>query len=322
MQVLSGSRAAQEEINRQLTTVVTFKARIIREWTHTLKAELGNVLVGETTLADVRNVLHEANQASEAERRALRIDLLGAVSRSQYYYELFLIDPQGKVVLSTMRAHEGRSYAGEAFFESAGRVPAIGRPFYSADESDTVLFVAHPIVGGDRQPIGVLAGRARYDPLEQIFLDNTGTRERADTYLLDRAGVAIAGSNPARLGKRVAELSAALASAPTSGVTVFNYTNPSGVPITGAVERIADLNGVLLVEQVSLEVARTRAASLAVNLSVTLSSILVALFLALLTTHSIANPITDLVEISTEITYSAVGPPGGWLRPKNRPTAR
>lgn len=305
MQVLSGSRAAQEEINRQLTTVVTFKARIIREWINTLKAELGTVLVGETTLGDVQEFLKAGNQATTAERGELRADLLGAVSRSRYYYELFLLDAQGTVILSTMRAHEGRSYAGEAFFETAERVPVIGRPFYSADESDTVLFVAYPILGGGRKPIGVLAGRARYDPLEQIFLDNTGTREHADTFLLDQAGVTIAGSNPARLGKSVQELAEPLTKAPESGATVFSYINQSDVPITGAVERIHDLNGVLLVEQVSQEVARTWATSLAVNLSVTLSSVIVALFLALLSTHSIANPLTDLVDISTRITRSA-----------------
>lgn len=305
MQVLSGSRTAQEEINRQLTTVVTFKTRIITEWLNTLKAELGNVLVGETTLADVQRILQSEGQVRSADRRALRSDLLAAVSNSRYYYEFFLMNQQGVVILSTLQAHEGRSYAGEEFFEAADRDPVIGRPFYSADESNTVLFVAYPIQGRSRQPIGVLAGRARYDPMDQIFRDNTGTREQANTFLLDQAGVAIAGSDPARLGRSFPALAQALTGAPPIGVTVLSYVDPAGVPITGAYERIPDLNGVLLVEQASLEVARTWAASLAVNFSVTLSSVLVALFLALLSTHSIANPLTDLVDIATRITRSA-----------------
>lgn len=303
MQVVSGARSAQDEINRQVSAIVSFKAQIIREWASTLKADLGNALAGELAVADVQKIINQ--QSSSGERELLRSRMLAQVARSRYYTELFLLNPQGEVVLATVRALEGQSFAGQDFFEAGKWVSYVSAPMLSPLYRTTVIYAAYPVLDQDNQVVGVLAGQAKYEPLDNIFKDPTGQREPADIYLLNPQGVILVGSNPEFRDQEISPLKEWLSQAAQDHPVLVNYTNLSGAQATGAFMRLPDLQGVLLVEQERQEVFRTWGATLAVNLSVTISSALVALFIALWTTRRISNPIRELADIAAQIADSA-----------------
>lgn len=303
MQVVSGARSAQDEINRQANAIVSFKAQIIREWANTLKAELGHALAGELAVADVQGIVSQ--QSSEEERDLLRSRMIAQVGRSRYYTNLFLADTNGEVVLATERAFEGQSFAGQDFFEAGKWVSYVSAPTVSPLDRATVIYAAYPVLDENNQSMGVLIGQVSYEPLKNILIDPTGQREPADVYLLNSQGVIQAGSKEEFRGQEISPLKEWLSRAAQDHPVLVNYTNLSGAQATGAFVRLPDLQSVLLVEQERQEVFRTWGATLAVNLSVTISSALVALFIALWTTRRISNPVSELADIAAQIADAA-----------------
>jgi GAF domain-containing protein len=310
MQIISGARTAQEEINRQLTTVVSYKSRIIREWTSTAKAELGSSLAREAGLDDIQAVLADPSGAAGGaplvrRREALRLRLQKTIADSRYFNDLVLIDPRGRVALSATRELDGNDLSGEELFRATRRVAEVGLSSLGVEDGRKTLVATYPILDARGDLAGILAGRVRPALLNDIFADTTGMREKAVTSLVDTKGWIVASSDTAAVGNAVADLRASLEGSFTFDAVVFTYTNQNGIPVTGAFQRLPDISSVLLVEQESQEVRRTWLATLAVNASVTISSILLAVFIALSTTRSISSPLTELVDISGEITRSA-----------------
>lgn len=310
MLIVTGIRTAQQEINRQLSTVANYKSKAIQEWSNTLKAELGNVLVGEGTQANITSVIEGTDNPAfkPAERTRLRTRMLGLVGQSRYFHEFFVIDPNGVVVVATVQSREGQSFAGTDLLEKGKEAPYIQTPYYSPEQDTTMLFSAYPILDENRQLVGVLAGRAKFDPVEAIFSDTSGLRDKSETFFLGQDGSVLTGSDITARGKIYPELASIFARRlPTTATSpeVMNYANLAGLPATGAYQNLPSLNGVLLVEQAREDILRGWAATLAVNLSVTLSSIILALFIALLATRSIAEPISELAEIATQVAKTA-----------------
>jgi GAF domain-containing protein/HAMP domain-containing protein len=331
MLVVSGIRTAQQEINHQLATVANYKSKAIQEWANTLKAELGNVLVGESMQANIANLIEgsadPALRSTEiaATRTRLRTRLLGMVGRSRYFQEFFVLDPNGTVVISTIQSREGQSFAGTALIENGKDTPYIATPYYSPEQDATLLFSSYPIFDESGQLIGILGGRAKFDPVDAVFADLSGLRENSETFLLGQDGGVLTGSDITVRGKVFQELAPMLArpqsSAPSDPV-VMNYTNLAGLPATGAYQSLPSLHGVLLVEQAREDILRGWAATLAVNLSVTLSSIILALFIALLATRSIASPISELAEIATRVAKTAARQETETFSPGEQPALR
>lgn len=305
MQVLSGSQTAQADINRQLSTVVSYKSKIIREWANTSKADLSANLSTEMQVGLLQAVLAPTEERAATQVEKLRNRLWNIAQYDRYFNELMVIEADGTVLVSSDPAHDGINYAGVQFFEAAKFVPVISVPTYSTDEAQSVLFAAAPITDKNGDLIGELAGRAKPQAIKQVLDDVTGMREAANSLLIDLDGHVIVASTGVKTNQMVPAIANMLNQQAGLSVSILNYQNEAGQPMTGAFQRLPEMEAVLLVEQVSQEVARTWAATLAVNLSVTLASVLVSIFIGLLATRSIANPITELVDISGHITESA-----------------
>src|SRR5512133_1674159 len=120
MLLLANTRAAQQENERQLMTVASYKGKALQEWTNALTAELGNALVGENMITNVEAVLYPKSAEGSAEvqatlheqmRSQLRQQMVAIVTRSQYYDEFMLLNTDGEVALSTARAREGQDFS-------------------------------------------------------------------------------------------------------------------------------------------------------------------------------------------------------------------
>lgn len=314
--VISGNRSAQEEIDRQLSTIASFKTDAVEEWSATLKAVLGNALVGENTLSDARTVLttDSAEQRLVIQSRGrLRTHLLRLVSASPYFYEYFVVNTLGEVILATNPGREGQIYSTQSFFQEGRKRPYVDAPFYSPGERNTYLFVAYPIyaesdqtTSNNRQTlIGVLVGRAKLDTLQHILNDPSGLRERGKTFLVSGDGSVMASSNPDETGQKVVGLLPVItnfAAQIESGVpAIAAYRNLEDIPVNSAYQSLSEPRSLLVVEQSQVDALRARLVTLAVNLSTTLASIAVALYIALAATRSIALPISELVEIATSV---------------------
>ncbi len=310
--LLTNTRAAQQENERRLMTVGSYKSKAIQEWTGALTSELGSTLVGEDVNQLIEMVLFPQStlgvtSAPPPIRTQLRNRLLDNVGRSRYYDEFTLLDMSGKAVLSSTRSHDGQDYSQEEFFKPAWLGPYVGTPTYSTVLNQTLLYAAYPIYGEKRALIGILAGRAKTGPLQDIFNDTTGFHEPGQTFLASLDGTVIAGSVQAWGGKQVTDLVATFPTVgkPSEEVKVASYTNINEEPVTGAYRALPQLRGMLVIEQTQRDFTRSQLATIMVDLSVMLSSILLALYISLLATRNIATPVTGLAEVAVEIAATA-----------------
>lgn len=302
MLLISGSRSAKEDIERQVTAIVNVKAQLLREWANTIKADLGNALVGEMALVDVQKVLMK--EATPTERDLLRSRMLAQVERSRYFTTLSLVDIHGEVILSTERAQEGTSLKGQEYFEVGKWVSYVSAPMPSTATKTPAVFAAYPVLNPNNQAIGVLIGQVRYETLENILKETSGTREPVEVFLLSPQAVVQSASQSEAVNREIGGVREQLRQL-KQAVLMVDYINLKGKPASGALLGLPELQSVLLVEQEREEVFRSWGTTLAVNLSVTLASILVALFIALATTRSISHPVSELAKVAVEIASAA-----------------
>jgi GAF domain-containing protein/HAMP domain-containing protein len=301
----SGAQGGQEQAVNQLDTVASYKENALQSWASALKIELNNALLGENTISNIQKFIQTPPASPEAMQirdvyNAIQERFVSQVRQSQYYEELFLLNMDGRVVLSTNNTQEGQIYADRDFFLVGQQSLYIEAPFYNSALGRTMIFAAEPIYNEQRQVVGVLAGRARPSPVTDIINDRTGLGETGVTYLVSMDRTLLFGLDPDIQGQQIhAEGVLAAFEGRTTGSRA--YRNALGVPVIGIYRWLPNLEAVLVAEQDRIESARGTYAGLAINISVGLSSILVALFLALLVTRTIATPVADLAETATLI---------------------
>ncbi|MBN1146553.1 MAG: GAF domain-containing protein [Anaerolineales bacterium] len=303
--LVSGAQGGQQETLTQLETVTSYKENALRNWTTSLRIELNNAMVGGDTTNNVQEFLVIAPASAEAiEKRylydAIRERFLSQVEQSLYFDEFFLLNMDGVVALSTNNSQEGQDYQERLFFRIGQQSPYIEAPYYSKALSRTIIYASAPIYDQNRQVIGVLAGRARTSPLNDIINDRAGLGESGVTFLISMDRSLIAGLDPDLQGQKM-QTGGVLAAFGGEVTGARAYKNDKGVMVLGLYRWLPDLQAVLLAEQDRIESARVAYANLAINISVALASILIALFLALVVTRTIASPVSDLAETATLI---------------------
>ena len=116
---VSGQRNGQRQVLNQLESVATLKEAEIETWLNSLTNHLPTVLAGAGAMQRA-NVLLQASPDA-ADYAEAHDELQGrfrqTVEIAQLFEEVFLIDTQGQIVLSTDAAQEGKILKNQAYFQ-------------------------------------------------------------------------------------------------------------------------------------------------------------------------------------------------------------
>ncbi len=217
--------------------------------------------------------------------------------------ELFILDLNGKVVLSTQPEHEGQSHASDPFFIQGMFTTFIQPVYKSPDTGLPTISVSTPLFNENKRRVGILVGHLNLARIDQIFLDRSGLGASGETYLVNPAHEFVSAVlfNPvhsARPGSiRSQGIDAALQGSSGKGL----YTNYQGVPVLGAYLWMDNL-GIALVAEISQEEAFAPPRQLALTIfefgllaAVILAGI--AFFLA----RRITRPILAITRVATRV---------------------
>lgn len=304
---ISSAQSGRQDAINQLDTAMSYKETAIRSWVSAMKVDLGSALVGENTIRDIQQVIQFSSQPTQTKTaeytgalEAIRTRFTTQAGQSLYYEELMVLNPEGIVVLSTDKAMEGQILSDQAFFQLGQQIPYVDPPSFSSAQNKTLMYASYPIANAERQVVGVLVGRARFTPLNDILNERTGLGQTGVTYLVGMNRALLAGLKPEEHGRKIQSAGVLAA---FGGETIGSrvYKDYLGVPVLGSYRWIPDLQAVLMAEQAQIESLLPTYANLAVNASVAISSVLVALFIALLVTRSIAAPVSDLAATASLI---------------------
>lgn len=124
------------------------------------------------------------------------------------FLELFVIEPeQGKIIVSTNPAEEGKFKEDRPYFINGKEAPYVQPPYYSLVRQGPAMTVAVPVRSAGGELLGVLAGRLVLDELNAIVQRSTDLHQTLDVFLINTANLFVTQpryiSNPAVLQRQI-----------------------------------------------------------------------------------------------------------------------
>jgi signal transduction histidine kinase/CheY-like chemotaxis protein len=261
-------------------------------WQPVVRQQAGDLLGGASTLSD-----RQATYAKLSDYLRL------VVTSTSDTGELFILDLNGKVIVSTERSHEGQSQAHAPFF-LLGRTTTYMQPVYtSPDTFRPTITIATPLFDENTRRVGVLAGHLNLARVDRIILERTGLGSSGETYLVNTAHDFVSAAlfnNPA-LSKGGDLHSQGIDNALQGNKGEALYTNYQGIPVIGVYSWVSD-QGVALIAEMSQEEAFAPARQLAWTILEfgLLSSLGLAVVVYLLA-RRIARPILAITATATRV---------------------
>ncbi len=240
----SGSLSAS--VYERLNAVSTLKEDDLNRWVDQQRLDLVFLAWQPDVRAQAGILL--GGSAPEAERKAAHEVLLSylqfvitSVSDSS---ELFILDLDGRVALSTLAGRQGQLHTSDLFF-SQGLSATYVQPVYTGRASGRPTITAStPLFDQSRRRVGVLAGHLNLARLDRIILERTGLGMSGETYLVNSAGEFVSAAQAAPGPARSSGIASALTGKDGQGL----YTNYQGVPVVGVYNWLDERGAALMVE--------------------------------------------------------------------------
>jgi signal transduction histidine kinase len=304
-----GLRNGQRQVFNQLDSVATIKEAELNTWAASVQGDLATAVIGEETLKHMRDVLTASSDAAEYQiaYEDLHDRFEGLVRQSPRLDELFIMDLQRRVVVSTDRSGEGGlgSPGSNAYFKEGLKGEYLHRAsYYTLSVGGIAIIAVRPILAEDGQVLGILGGRAGPATLTQIMLERTGLGSTGETYLVTHSHIML--TEPRFALDRWSSINYVFSQG--ANAAIDGQSNGSGIYLNYRSQRVIGVYRWLPVLQVALlaEQAESEAMSgvyttLAVNVAVALAAVAVAGVVSLYLARSIADPLADLAETAEKV---------------------
>lgn len=293
----------EESVFEQLNAIATLKEKELNRWVEDQRLNILFIARAPEVRANAPTVITERESYSDyqAARDALDQYLLIAVAGRPELTEIFILDEEGTVILSTSEDSEGKNYRLEAFF-ARGMLGTFTQNVYPArDTGEPIMTIATPLIDELGGRVGVLAAHLNVDRMERIILEDVGLGRTGETYLVDRSYSFVSESFFSRdefpRGVHTEGIDEALHGNDGAGL----YLNYAGVPVIGVYRWIDHQEIALLAEQQQDE-AFAPARRLASNILVI--GLLSAGFLTIgivVFARRLARPIQELTDAATQV---------------------
>jgi signal transduction histidine kinase len=215
--------------------------------------------------------------------------------------ELFILDLNGDIVLSTDKAHEGQSQA-EALYFIQGRSKLTQHIYTSPVTGKSTITIATPLFDERKRRVGVLASHLSLARIDRLILERTGLGGSGETYVVNTSSAfvsaeALFSGQEFPGGVHSEGIDAALQGADGSGL----YLNYAGVPVIGVYRWVDDREVALLAEMSQAEAfapARKLAGTIVLIGSISAGLLAVGVYLLV---RQIARPILAIAHTATQV---------------------
>ncbi len=304
LMIALGARNADRQVVAQLESVATLKEAEIEAWVDGLRMNLDLVLSGDNVLKDITLLQNGRTPASSrnAAEDQLRRRFAWAAERMELFDELFLMDPDGHVLISTVPQTEGERHSLYDYFVEGLEGYYVQEPSYSLSLQKMTVMASAPITRGGHV-LGVLAGRASLNSLNAVMLQRAGLGDTGETYLV--------GSNRRLLTSLRDELQTPqemYISSPAVDRLLeqqepgsLTYRNYGDDEVIGVYRWLPELQVGLIAEQGRYEALAGTRLMLTTVAGVALLAVCLAIAAAVYLTRTIVRPVAELAQTATEI---------------------
>jgi len=304
--VYNSLKNAQIEAISRLESVATLKSAVIDNWVKDLQLELDTELRREPLDARMRLL-------SKPSPGTVNYTYLSQVQRfqdsiryRQKFDELFLIDSDGKVILSTDPNMVGKNYVANDIFTEGSKAPYLSPPTYPDTHGNINVVFSQPILGTDDQLEGVLAGRVSMEQLNDLMVQRPSTTFATDvTYLVSAKNNLLTDLRNIKAAEWVGNIFIRNIGA---NQAVQNHTDGSGlyedsrkVGVIGVYRWLPKLQVAVLAEQDQNEAYQSAYRTLTTSLIIAVLSILAGILASIFATRTITNPINHLIKTTEAV---------------------
>ena len=300
------------QVVARLSAVSTLEMQEVEEFFVGQAGELGSVLLTSEAQDDALYLLrHSPGAQGYRLAEGATYDLFRSVLRqNEDVAELFLMNREGAVVLSTEPQHRGALESDQTYFREGLRERYVSPLLLDPESGETVIYLAEPVhdfsVGINR---GVLVARLSSQALDGILSERTGLGETGEAYLVIPPGQLV---TPLRHMTLRAEPQDEASSPPDSNTHGIRealagregfglYTNYAATEVIGYYRWLPEVGAGLVAEQARSEAFAvldrlTRFVLVVVSIGavVTISAILIL-------TRRITRPIVQLAAVAEAI---------------------
>jgi hypothetical protein len=181
---LISSQGLRNENFDQLESVATLKENQIQTWLQSLQTNLDLVLANPDSLEAASTLIQDPS-SENANAAHVRNTLIEYNQRSRYFTEIFIMDLDGRVVISTSKDQEGKILKTQSFFHNGLLEPSVTPPSYELSLQNYSVVVSQPLKSNTGKVIGVLAGRANLNTLDEIMKQRAGLGDTGETYIVN-----------------------------------------------------------------------------------------------------------------------------------------
>lgn len=306
-------QSGEDRAISQLNSVASLKLAEINYWLDDLRLALNAEVTGQPIATRLKAMSETApdSMAYYMAYQSQSARLKESIRLYEKFSEMFVMEPNGKVIISSDPLQEGKIYKGRDYFEYGMRSLYYSPPFYSLSTGLNTFIVSQPVFGEDGALLGVLAGRVSLDRLNEIMAERAGLGDTGETYLVGPnysvitpvlappTGQAGEGSTGTRL--MYVRTQGAIDALTNKTAGSDSYPNYNATPVIGAYRYLNTLQIALLSEQTEAEAFNAAYRTVATSALVAAAALTLAIFAVVLIARGIARPITSLAQTSAQI---------------------
>ena len=287
----------------QLASVAQLKTSEIAAWVSSLQINLDLILQDKNIINSTSTIIQNSTEAESA-KTEIRDRFNNLNKTTGYFEELFIMNENGEVILSTNPSQEGKIFSTQSFYHEGLKAAHVAPPIYDVSLAKYTIIFSQPIKNESGSVMGIIAGRANLNVLDQIMVERAGLGDTGETYLV--------GSNYAALSQlRFSDSKVGETYVRTIGTTKVIETQTIGselypdyrnIDVLGSYLWIPDLEVALIAERDQSEALQASNRASAITLGLMVLTVAIAVGAAFLVTGTIVNPISQLVTIAGNIT--------------------
>ena len=305
---LISAQGLRNQVFTQLESLSSIKETEIKTLLNVLQTNLDLISEDQAAQQNIVTLLQN-NPSVEVNKNELRNELISFNKKTGYFIELFIMDQDGKIVISTDNSQEGKIQANQAFFTQGKLDSYIAPPAYEVALSNYSIVISQPVKNNNGKIIGVLAGRVNLSTLNAIMQESagiqesTGINEGVQTYLVsvNYAVLTNIRHGEFKLGETYNRTEGVTNAIKNKSNGSGNYIDYDGETVFGVYRWIPELQIALIAEHHQAEALQPSTAVFRTTIGLISVTVLVAIIVAFFVTQSITSPITKLVTIAENI---------------------
>jgi len=297
----SAQTSLQEATVNRLKVSATLKEEALNQWINSQLTDIRWLSRMQPLLNAAQSLTAESKQKSQPDYLAIKNAFEEIIKLKSDWQEVFLLNKDGKILVSTDTTHEGDYRTLDTFFVEGKKNTFVQKIYPSPITYGPTMTLSTPLISDDGNLLGVLAMHMNLSRMDQILLKNTGLGEGSESYLVDGFNVFISGDRFGRTGYlrgvHSEGINAAIRGESGAGV----YRNYEGEWVFGVYQWVDTIGAALIVE-IPRNIALAPATELAVNILLIGFFLLVLLLLVInRTAERISSPIVKLTEKAAEV---------------------